>query len=152
MIKKCFGNYGKKQRRCLKQKPFMKKTIFIAVALLSGSIVFAQKKNLKPPPPPPPPPKVADVNKLPPPPSPPMVSAQQNSLPADYKAFLKRNPGVKHIDWSENNRVHIYLKSGSEEVYDLNKEEDVKKVESRYGQLPAPPPPPPAVPKLPEVQ
>lgn len=69
-------------------------------------------------------------------------------LPKDYTAFLKRNPDVKGIEWSNGNKVHIRFKSGKEEAYDLNNEEDVKKLKNKYGELPAPPPPPP-VPKAP---
>jgi hypothetical protein len=36
------------------------------------------------------------------------------------------------------------LKSGKEEVYDLNNEEKAQQFKNKYGKLPAPPPPPPA--------
>lgn len=124
----------------------MKKSIFVAVAVLGTSVVFAQKKDKQPPLPPPPP--VVIMNEVPPPPAPPPPPPKaKESLPKDYQAFLKRNPTVKEIGWTEN-KVRIHMKSGKEEVYDMNKEEDVKNLKNKYGELPAPPPPPPA-PKAP---
>ncbi len=129
----------------------MKKRIFFALALFSGSMTFAQQKQLKPPPPPAPPPAM-DVQQVPPPiptepPPPPDVKLD---LPKDYAAFLKQNPNVKGIEWSNNNKVHIRLRSGKEEVYDLNKEEEARRLKNKYGELPAPPPPPP-IPKVPVI-
>lgn len=123
----------------------MKKKFFLAMAVLATSVALAQQKKLKQPPPPPPPP-VVDVKEIPPPPSPPTPmnppSKTKMSLPKDYQAFLKRNPDVKSIDWN-NNEVRIRLKSGKEETYDLNNEEEAKKLKDKYGELPVPPPPPP---------
>ena len=115
----------------------MKKSIFVAVAVLGASAVFAQKKEKQPPPPPPPP--VVIVNEAPPPPPPPKA---KEALPKDYQAFLKRNPTVKGIDWN-NSKVRIRLKSGKEETFDMNNKEDVERLKNQYGELPAPPPPPP---------
>jgi hypothetical protein len=118
----------------------MKKSIFVAVAVLGASAVFAQKKEKQPPPPPPPP--VVIVNEAPPPPPPPKA---KEALPKDYQAFLKRNPTVKGIDWN-NSKVRIRLKSGKEETFDMNNKEDVERLKNQYGELPAPPPPPPPPP------
>lgn len=124
----------------------MKRKISLAAAvLLTAFFASAQVKKEKVPPPPPPPPPVLNTVPPPPPPSPPKKSG--TSLPGDYKAFLKRNPTVKGIRWSDNNTVHIQLKSGSDEVYQLNDKEQAQKLESKYGKLPVAPPPPPAPPK-----
>jgi hypothetical protein len=37
-------------------------------------------------------------------------------------------------------KVLVRLKSGKEEEYFLNDEEDMQKVKNKYGELPAPPP------------
>lgn len=130
---------------CLTKKPIMKKTIFLAVTVLAASASFAQKKIKQPPPPPP----AMDVKEIPPPPPPPPPPKVElyEKFPspgnADYQAFLKRNPTVKRIGWGNKNLVRIHLKSGKEEVYDMNKEDDVQKLKNKYGELPAPPPPPP---------
>jgi len=122
----------------------MTKRIFLALALLTGSVAFAQKKVKQPPPPPPP---VVDVKEIPPPPkTPPPPIIKRANWKESYSAFLKRNPRVKGIGWTKRNAVIIRLKSGKEEVYDLSKEEDVVSVRNKYGQLPAPPPPPPSAP------
>ena len=114
----------------------MKKRIFVALALLAGSVTFAQqKKEKQPPPPPPPPPLVVDVKDIPAPPEAPRPKK-------DYDEFLKRNPTVKAINWS-NDEVRVRLKSGKEEVYDMKNEEEVKKLKNKYGEWPSPPPPPP---------
>jgi hypothetical protein len=122
----------------------MKKRIFIAVAMLAGSIAFAQQKKEKQPPPPPPPPQVLDVKDIPPPPPPPETPPK---LKKEYDAFLKRNPTVKGIAWS-NDTVRIRLKSGKEEIYNMKNEEEALKLKSKYGELPAPTPPPPPPPKV----
>jgi hypothetical protein len=127
----------------------MKKSILVAVAAFAVSAAFAQKKEKLPPPPPPP--AIVNVKDVPPPPPPPKIKLEKFVSPdnADYQAFLKRNPTVKRIGWSKN-KVRIHLKSGKEEVYDMNKEEEVKNLKDKYGELPAPPPPPP-VPPAPKV-
>lgn len=131
----------------LGKNQFMKKTIFIATAIVIGSATFAQQKKLKQPPPPPPP-KVNLDKFVPPPPPPPKVEIERFPSPGnnDYQAFLKRNPTVKGIGWMENNRVRIRLKSGKEEVYNMNNENEALKLKDKYGALPTPPPPPPAPP------
>jgi hypothetical protein len=136
--------YGKEFRMRLKQKPIMKKRFLVALAILTASISFAQQKKAPPPPPAPPPPKVNNEKfRFPPP------IVYPDGLPDDYKAFLKRNPTVKSLGWSEN-KVHIHLKSGKEEVYNLNNEAEVRKLENKYGGLPMSPPPPPPPPKAPK--
>jgi len=124
----------------------MKKRILIALALFAGATAFAQQKKPKQPPPPPPP--VADVKEVPPPPPPPRPIRPQSKtkagLPKGYREFLKRNPFVKGIGWSTD-KIHIRLKSGKEDVYDLNSEEDIKRLKNKYGELPPPPPPPPVI-------
>ncbi|MGN6401059.1 MAG: hypothetical protein ACTHMD_11435 [Flavisolibacter sp.] len=128
----------------------MQKTVLVAFALLTASVSFAQQKKHKQPPPPPPPP-VVKLDKLaapPPPPHkpppPPKVTREHLPSPsnADYQAFLKANPTVKSIGWSED-KVRIHLKSGKDEVYHLNNEADMLTLKNTYGELPAPPPPPP---------
>ena len=123
----------------------MKKTIFLAIAAFAGSVSFAQQKQTKPPPPPP---KV-NVDKFVPPPPPPKqpskvkTSNAASSKKPGYQEFLKRNPTVKRLTWARENKVHIYLKSGKQETYDLKKENDVQAVKNKYGELPIAPPPPP---------
>lgn len=118
----------------------MKKSLFTAIAVLAASVVFAQQKKEAPPPPPPP--KLIDVQDIPPPPPP----SKPDDWTKDDKAFLKRNPSVKSVGWSEN-KIRIHLKSGKEEVFDLNNKEQMENFGKQYGELPAPPPPPPPVPK-----
>lgn len=127
----------------LRQKPIMKKRFLVALAILAASISFAQQKKEPPPPPaPPPPPKINNAQVRFPPPV-----VYPDPLPDDYKDFLKRNPTVKGIGWMKGNKVHILLKSGKDEVYNLNNENDVQKLEDKYGELPMSPPPPPSPPK-----
>ncbi|MER2998531.1 M56 family metallopeptidase [Pontibacter populi] len=77
----------------------------------------------------------------------------KDKLPADYQAFLKRNPTVKQVAWKFDvadewnlKSVIIYLKSGKSEEYDFNQKRRIPAVEEKYGQLPQLPPPPPPVP------
>ena len=130
-------------RYVLGKNQFMKKRILVAVAILAGSVTFAQQKKVKEPPPP-----VADVKEVPPPPpskpkAPPKIQVEHFSSPgnADYQAFLKRNSAVKGLGWSEN-KVRIRLKSGKEEVYELNNAGQMQELKNKYGELPVPPPPP----------
>jgi hypothetical protein len=144
------------KRSVLGRNQFMKKKIFVATALLASIISFAQQKQQNAPPPPPP-----IMDNIPPPqapeaPPPPAIQFEKAPLPDNgaYKAFLKRNPTVKGIAWSDKNAVRIYLKSGKEEVYDLNNPEEAQRLKKKYGELPtAPPAPPtpPTPPKLPEA-
>lgn len=123
----------------------MKTKIFVVAAILAGSVTFAQKKAEQPPPPLP----VVNINEVPPPPLPPKLPVIQNiNLSEDYSSFLKSYSTIKDIGRSEN-KVHIHLKSGKEEVYDMNNESDVQKLKNKYGELSAPPwpPPPPPPPK-----
>ena len=133
----------------LGKNQFMKKRILVALAIFTASVSFAQQKKQVQPPSPPPPPEVR-LDKFTPPPPPPKKPAPpkvvrerfSSANNGDYQAFLKTNPTVKGIGWSEN-KVRIHLKSGKQEVYDLNNEKDVLDLKSKYGELPAPPPPPP---------
>lgn len=143
------------------------KGIFVALALLATSATFAQQeKEKQPPPPPPPPPKVVDVKEVhpapAPPPAPPVVAlTEAQPVPPEppirpeenssnsYYGFLKRNPTVKSLDWSDDS-VRIRLKSGKDEIYDLKNAEEAQKFKDKYGELPAPPSPPPAPPKAPK--
>jgi hypothetical protein len=133
----------------LSKNQFMKKRFLVALAILTGSVSFAQQKQ-KEPPPPPEPPKVNLDKFVPPPPPPKAPEKQRTDLPKDYKAFLKRNPTVKNLSLSEN-KVRIYLKSGKEEVYNTNDKEEMQKLKDKYGELPVPPPPPPP-PKAPKIE
>ncbi|GHA70215.1 M56 family metallopeptidase [Pontibacter akesuensis] len=113
----------------------------------------------------PPPPAPAE-EQLPPPPPPVKVDADeaftyvmgvtdafyQNeaNLPEDHKAFLKRNPEVKHVGFKFNNRKEfdllsfvVYLKSGGVEEYKYNGSKTIPAAESKYGKLPGLPAPPP---------
>ncbi|GGK65120.1 M56 family metallopeptidase [Rufibacter glacialis] len=74
--------------------------------------------------------------------SPPVIKRQEaKNLPPDYQDFLKRNPTVNHIYWTENS-FHVVLKSGTNEVFPKS-EAGYKAAEKKYGKLPASPPPPP---------
>lgn len=133
-----------KNKACvLGKNQFMKKRFLVAAAVLTASASFAQQEK-QPPPPPPPPPPVMDVRVAPAPP----VAPKQRGIPKDYQAFLERNPTVKNLSWSQN-KVHIHLKSGKEEVYNLNNAEQMQNLEDKYGELPVAPPPPPPPPKAP---
>jgi hypothetical protein len=125
----------------------MQKTVVMALALLTASASFAQQK--KQPPPPPPPPQV----KLATPPAPPKVTREQlpSSGNTDYQAFLKANPTVKSLGWSRD-KVHVHLKSGKDETYNLHHEADMLNLHNKYGELPAPPPPPPPPPIVRKVK
>jgi hypothetical protein len=133
----------------LTKNQFMKKKILVALAVLAGSVAFAQQKVKQPPPPPP---TVVDVKEVPPPPPPPVVKKVNDA--DSYSAFLKRNPGVKGLGWTDENTLRIRLKSGKEEVYDLGKEDEALKLKDKYGELPPLPPPPPVplAPPPPKVQ
>ena len=152
---------------------FMKKKIFIGIGLLAAIVVVAQqvRKPQAPPPPtsselvdfkqpsappePPAPPVPEITVPAPPPPPPPKApfapdaptAPEMIDIPDDYKAFLERNEGVKSLGWMYMNRVAIRLKTGEKEIYHLDNEEDVKRLESKYGKLPAAPPPPPPLPR-----
>ena len=108
----------------------MKKQLMLVIGVLSATLVIAQDKNIPPPPPPAPP--VQNLT-LPPP-----------SIDNDYRSFLKRNPLIKSLGWSANGSIiRIRLKSGKEEVYNLNSEKEITVLKGKYGRLPIAPPPPP---------
>ena len=121
------------------------KKVLLLPAMLAGILVFGQKKEeAVPPPPPPAPPELITPAKppKPPKPAPPPVD--------DYGAFMKRNKNVKSLGWSdEGNTLRIRLKSGKEEVYDLDDKTQKQKAETLYGKLPMAPPPPPEAPAPP---
>jgi hypothetical protein len=133
----------------LGKNQFMKKKFLVALAILAGSVSFAQQKKQAPPPPAPPKVNVDKFVAPPPPPAPP--DQQRSGLPKEYKAFLKRNPTVKNLSWSEN-KVRIHLRSGKEEVYNLDNTEQRQMLKDKYGELPVAPPPPPPPPKAPEFE
>jgi hypothetical protein len=91
------------------------------------------------------------LSALPPPPPPvkpdPLYIPEASNQPADYKAFLERNPEVKQIGWTGNgmNEIIIYSKSGASDVYDMSDNKSVATAENKYGKLPTLPPPPPPV-------
>ena len=100
----------------------------IAIAAI-GFNASAQKKE-KAPPPPPRQPQTVIVN--------------ENK---EYDEFLKRNPTVKSLFWKGTGHLMgVRLKSGKEEVYNLENENEVASAKAKYGNLPEPPPPPPPVP------
>jgi hypothetical protein len=140
----------KNRASVLSKNQCMKKRFLVAVTILAASVSFAQQKKQ----PPPPPPKVNLDKFVPPPPPPPPPKApakERMDLPRDYSAFLKRNPTVKNLSWSED-KVRVHLKSGKEEVYNLNNREEMQKLQDKYGDLPVAPPPPPPPPKAPEIR
>src|SRR5579885_429101 len=110
----------------------MKKGIFVAIAFLTTSALFAQQKKIKQLPPPPSPPMVEMKEPpLPPPPPKPLHPSTIMSM-QNEQTFLKQNPSVKSIHWS-NDKIHVYLKSGQKEDYDLNSEEDKNRFKNKYG-------------------
>jgi len=128
----------------------MKKKFFclpFIVFAFSAAVGQNRKEKLQPPPPPEPP--KADIKHFPPPP-PPIVTVKHfppplpDLLPDDYKNFLERNPEVKGLGWTKNGHVvRVYSKDGKMQSFSLEKEEDVKKFNVKYGELPVPPSPPP---------
>jgi hypothetical protein len=111
----------------------MKKQLMLAGGVLFAALVMAQDKSIPPPPPP-----VSAVENLTPPPP---------SINDDYMLFLKRNPSVKSLGWLANgSSVRIRLKSGKEELYNLNSEKEIAVLNRKYGRLPIAPPPPPRLP------
>jgi hypothetical protein len=108
----------------------MKKQLMLVIGVLFATLIIAQDKNVPQPPPPVP----AVENLTPPPPS----------IHDDYKSFLKRNPLIKSVGWSTNGTIiRIRLKSGKEELYNLNSEKETTVLKRKYGRLPIAPPPPP---------
>ncbi|WP_276497804.1 M56 family metallopeptidase [Pontibacter litorisediminis] len=77
---------------------------------------------------------------------------EKSNWPADYKAFLERNPSIEKVGWKFNNRreynlesIVFFLKNGQAETYDYNGKPSIPAAEAKYGQLPQLPPPPPPV-------
>ena len=62
----------------------------------------------------------------------------------DLRTFLKRNPSVRSLNWTEN-AVIIKLKNGKEERYLLHDKKSMNEAEEKYGEFPLAPPPPPKV-------
>jgi len=119
----------------------------------NGVIAITTKKNQNSP-------EVLQFNQklsvLPPPP--PIASnvkafvPDQSTAPEDYKAFLKRNPGLKHVGWisgaadgAAQTLIVIESKSGVSEIYDITDNNSVSVAKAKYGELPVLPPPPPPV-------
>jgi hypothetical protein len=84
------------------------------------------------------------VDEVPPAPDAPPIYYKED-IPDDYKLFLKKNPTIRSLGWT-NKSVIIRLKTGKEERYTLADEKSMKEVESKYGELPEAPPPPPPLP------
>lgn len=81
------------------------------------------------------------------------IPESQKHLPDDYKAFLRRNPSINDIHWSNpvDGRATIaiiYFKNGKRDKIHLTDPAEVKKVTMKYGKLPIPPTPPPPKPKV----
>ena len=56
---------------------------------------------------------------------------------ADIKDFKKRNPSVQNVYWKQNPlRMVVTLKDGTEESYNLSKNESKKRAINKYGKLP----------------
>jgi hypothetical protein len=68
---------------------------------------------------------------------------------AVYEAFLKRNPTVKRLQWSQD-KLMVHLKSGKVETYAATPK-GTAAAEKKYGTLPYPPPPPPPAPAAPNA-
>lgn len=73
----------------------------------------------------------------------------KESLPANYRNFLKRNPTVEKVGWKIKDQqgpqaIIIRLNSGETETYSLKDAKSMAAAESKYGKLPdlLPPPPP----------
>jgi hypothetical protein len=145
--------YGIKCSLHLITKPIMKKTILSLTAVLfTTGMVMAQQTEKKAPPPPPTVDQVELVAPPPPPPPPPPTARMKKEISGEQHAFMKRNPQVQGLNWSEEGKtLRIELRDGKEESYDLNNAEEVQKAERLYGKLPAPPPPPPAPPEVPAL-
>lgn len=110
----------------------MKKILpLLVLFFLSGAITLkAQTEKNLPPPPPPPKPERIDVK----------IYKGPNS------DFLKQNPTIQKVSWSGNNEIKLKFKTGKEEKYNLNNEDEKKLFTDKYG-VPPPPPPPPPPPK-----
>ena len=137
--------YGKPPGLHLIQNFCMKKTLTGLIALLFigvGAANAQSEKEIKPPPPPPPPKMIVDkkirVKE------PPIITVKGKM--ADE--FYKRNPSVTEIS-RQRNIITLKMKDGTEEKYDMSKEEENKNFTEKYGvsPIPPPPPPPPAPPK-----
>ncbi len=70
-----------------------------------------------------------------------------DSLPKDYKAFLKRNPSIRGLRWSTLKKgkpsiVIIDFKNGRSEKVHLNNKEEIKNARNKFGKFPTSAPPP----------
>ena len=124
-----------------------KKQLIVATALLASTVAYTQQNKSAPPPPPPP--TVEAIEPPPPPPPPPVPGL---IVSKNYSDFLSRNKQVKSLEWSNEESVTVYLKSGKKEVYHLNNKVEAKNMKDKYGDLPAAPPPPPPPPPPPAPQ
>lgn len=124
--------YGKAFYQHLNNKFYMKKNLAALIALLfmSSIAVNAQsEKQLIPPPSPPKPPKVNLTKFIPP--------------SSETTEFLKKNPSVHNLRWSNKEKIIVFLKDGKTEKYNLEDENEKKMFVEKYGLPPTPPPPPP---------
>lgn len=128
-------------RASYKKSVYEEKHFYFHGSFSSIACVCPTKKE-KPSPPPPPILDAKDITPPPAPKDPPRVEYFPSPGKENYKAFLRNNPSVKSVSWSEN-KIRIHLQSGKEEVFDLNNKEQMEKFKQQYGELPVPPPPPP---------
>jgi hypothetical protein len=80
-----------------------------------------------------------------------MIVDRMSDFPTiGLKEFYKRNPSVKEISWSDEERITLYFRDGKKASYAMDKEQDVKEFLKLYGAFPAPLPPPlpPGVPSM----
>lgn len=142
---------------------YMKKTLTGLIALLFigvGAATAQSEKEIKPPLPPPPPPKIIIDEKIKVK-EPPIITKEGEKIDEKIKVkeppvitvkgkmadeFYKRNPSITEIS-RQGNIITLKMKDGSEEKYDMRKEEENKNFTEKYGVSPIPPPPPPAPPK-----
>ena len=76
-----------------------------------------------------------------------LISPQPDSLSTDvYQTFLTKNSQVKCLEWNSGTKVNVILKTGEKESYELGNPTELKKAQSKYGNIPMAPPPPPPTP------
>lgn len=121
---------------CIQRKTGnMKKAIFVLGLFISiGGLAQTVPLGSLPPPPP-----ISELPAEPPPVEPPM--------PEELAQFLKQNPSVATVHWSDNGQKIIFkFKDGRKKKYDLSIRKQKEEVIKLYGSLPLPPPLPPAPP------
>src|SRR5436190_2094273 len=122
---------------CIKVENYdmKKKQLIVATALLASTVAYSQQNEKAPLSPPPP--KVEAIEPPRPPPPPPPPPAPGLIVSTSYSDFLSKNKQVKSLEWSNEERVTVYLKSGKKEVYHLNNKVEAKNMKDKYGDLPA---------------